>query len=212
MGNNDKMKFSNIISILLTSITCGTTAFTISTINNSRTIPSHLTKLFYLKDEVTTPVTLNKDMLATSTVKKIDHPLTTQKRLLDKISYETIQDLIDVSRPYYNLKDETVVINQNTGAFQGFSATVTPEMPLSYESGTMTATEAGRHTAIAGSVATALLNKQQGAEGKNYYLALDANLRQEKIDSKIRESFNDLAPSAKEGDARFMHMPLMLTK
>merc|ERR1712238_144327 len=170
--------------------------------NNGRTTLFHSTQLFYLKDEVTTPVTLNKDMLATSTVKKIDHPLTTQKRLLDKISYETIQDLIDVSRPYYNLKDETVVTNQNTGAFQGFSAIVTPEMPLSYESGTMTAAEAGRHTAIAGSVATALLNKQQGTEGKNYYLALNANLRQEQTNSKIRACFNDLAPPAKNGDAR----------
>merc|ERR1712238_457739 len=159
------MKFSNIISILLTSVTCGTTAFTISTINNSRTIPSHLTKLFYLKDEVTTPVALNKDMLATSVVKKIDHPLTIQNGVIEEISYDTIQDLIDVSRPYYNLKNEAVVTNQDTGAFQGFSATVTPEMPLSYESGTMTAAEAGRHTAIAGSVATALLNQQQGTKG-----------------------------------------------
>merc|ERR1712238_601389 len=150
----------------------------------------------------TTPVALNKDILATSSVKKIDHPLIAQKGAIKKISYDTIQDLIDVSRPYYNLKDETVVTNRNTGAFQGFSATVTPEMPLSYESGTMTVAEAGRHTAIAGSVATALLNKQQGTKGKHYYLALDANLRQEKIDSKIRESFNDLAPPAKEGDAR----------
>ena len=125
------MKFSNIISILLTSVTCGTTAFTISTINNSRTIPSHSTKLFYLKDEVTTPVALNKDMLATSSVKKIHHPLTTQKGAIEKISYDAIQDLIDVSRPYYNLKDEVVATNQDTGAFQRFSATVTPEMPLS---------------------------------------------------------------------------------
>ena len=71
------MKFSNI-AILFTSVTCGTTAFTISTISNSRTTPSRSTKLFYLKDEVTTPVVLNKDMLATSVVKKIDHPLTTR--------------------------------------------------------------------------------------------------------------------------------------
>ena len=141
-------------------------------------------------------------MLATSAVKMIDHPLTTQNGVIVKVSYDTIQDLIDVSRPYYNLKDEAVVTNQNTGAFQGFSATVTPEMPLSYESGTMTAAEAGRHTAIAGSVATALLNQQQGTKGKHYYLALDANLRQEPVDPKIRANFNDLAPPAKEGDAR----------
>jgi len=35
-------------------------------------------------------------------------------------------------------------------------------MPLSYESGTMTAAEAGRHTAIAGSVAASLLNNEAG--------------------------------------------------
>merc|ERR1712238_221724 len=143
------------------SVAYRATAFT-SPINNGRTTPFHSTKLFYLKDEVTTPVILNKDMLSTSAVKKIDHPLTTQKGVIENISYDAIQDLIDVSRPYHNLKNEAVVTNQNTGAFQGFSATVTPEMPLSYESGTMTAAEAGRHTAIAGSVATALLNQQQG--------------------------------------------------
>jgi len=166
-----------MITILLTSIAYEATAFTISPIINGRIAPFHSTKLFYLKDEVTTPVALlNKDILATTSVaKKTDHPLISQKGAIEKISYDAIQDLIDVSRPYYNLKDEAVVTNQNTGAFQGFSATVTPEMPLSYESGTMTAAEAGRHTAIAGSVATALLNQQQGTKGKHYYLALDAN-------------------------------------
>ena len=117
-----------MIAILLTSVTYGAAAFTILPVNNGRTTPFHSTQLFYLKDEVTTPVALNKDMLATPSVKKIDHPLTTQNGVIEKISYDTIQDLIDVSRPYYNLKDETVVTNRNTGAFQGFSATVTPEM------------------------------------------------------------------------------------
>ena len=46
------------------------------------------------------------------------------------------------------------------------------------------------------------MNQQQGTKGKHYYLALDANLRQEKTDSKIHESFNDLAPPAKQGGTR----------
>ena len=77
----------------------------------------------------------------------------TQQGVSEKISYDAIQDLIDVSKPYDNLKDETIITISTTEEFNGFSATVTPEMPLSYESGTMTAAEVGRHTAIAGSVA-----------------------------------------------------------
>jgi hypothetical protein len=89
--------------------------------------------------------------------------LTTQKGDLEKISYEAIQDLIDASRPYYNLKDETIITDSTTGAFNGLAAT---EMSLSYESGTMAAVETGRHTAIAGSVAASLLNKEAGCSSR----------------------------------------------
>ena len=92
----------------------------------------------------------------------------------------------------------------STGSTIGFAATVTPEMPLSYESGTITAAEAGRHTAIAGSVAAALLNEQQlGSNGKHYYLALDAHLRQEPMDdsSEIRRAFDNI-PNNSNGDAK----------
>jgi hypothetical protein len=75
-------------------------------------------------------------------------------------------------------------------------------MPLSYESGTMTAAEAGRHTAIAASVAASLLNKEAGTKGNHYCLALDANLRQEQVDSNIRRSFDELSPPAKKGDTK----------
>jgi hypothetical protein len=75
-------------------------------------------------------------------------------------------------------------------------------MPLSYESGTMAVAEAGRHTAIAGSVAAALLNKEAGTKGRHYYLALDANLRQELVDANIRKSFDEIYPPVAKGDAR----------
>jgi len=135
------------------------------------------TQLFYLnKDEATTPVAFSQDLLkgGVGTNERTDsRPLITQQRVFEKISYDAIQDLMDVvSKPYYNcLKDETTIITDSTaGEFNGFSAvTVTaPEMPLSYQSGTMTAAEAGRHTAIAGSVTAALLNQEAGTEGKHY--------------------------------------------
>ena len=58
-------------------------------------------------------------------------------------------------------------------------SSVTPEISLSYESGTMTAAEAGRHTVITGYVTAALLNQDAGTEGKYFYLALDEKIRQE---------------------------------
>jgi hypothetical protein len=130
-----------------------------------------------------------------------------QEEIHEKISYDDIQNLIDVSRPYYNLKDEHLVKDFTTGDTLGFAATVIPKMPLSYESGTMTAAEAGRHTVIAGSVAAALFNQEVlGNNGKHYYLALDAHLRQEKItDSEIRKSFDNI--TSRKGDARvFAHV------
>ena len=85
-------------------VAINTAIFTISPINNDRTNPFHSTKLFFLKGKVTTSVALNKGMLVTSAGKTIDHPLTTHKDVIKKFSYDTIQNLIDASWPYYNLK------------------------------------------------------------------------------------------------------------
>jgi hypothetical protein len=200
------MKFSTTVILFINAY--GATVFAFSPTNNNArgityTKSTTGTQLFYIKDEtLIAPVALINDIIPTNVAKNIGHTLTTQKGNLEKISYDTIQDLIDVSRPYYNLKDETIITDSTTGAFNGFAATVTPEMPLSYESGTMTAAEAGRHTAIAGSVAASLLNKEAGTKGKHYYLALDANLRQEPIDSNIRKSFDEVSPPVKKGDAK----------
>jgi hypothetical protein len=68
---------------------------------------------------------LTNDIITTKVAKNIDHPLTTpQKGNLEYISYDAIQDLIDVSRPYYDLKDETIITDSTTGAFNGFAATM----------------------------------------------------------------------------------------
>jgi hypothetical protein len=54
-----------------------------------------------------------------------------------------------------------------------FTCTVKPEMPFCRETGSMASAEAGRHMAIAGSVAAALNNKKKG---KHYYLALSNDI------------------------------------
>jgi hypothetical protein len=40
------------------------------------------------------------NIIPTSVAKKIDHPLTTQRGDLENISYDAIQDLIELSIPY----------------------------------------------------------------------------------------------------------------
>jgi hypothetical protein len=202
------MNFYNTAIILIQIYGATSFAFTQPKTSSRRRVAHSTrsqTELFYLKDETTMPVAFAPDQSVMGL--QTDNGLS---RLRDgvheKVSYDDIQNLIDVSRPYYNLKDEHLVKDLMTGSTLGFAATVTPEMPLSYESGTMTAAEAGRHTAIAGSVAAALFNQEEmGNNGKHYYLALDAHLRQEPImDSEIRESFDNI-PSNK-GDARvFAH-------
>ena len=198
------MKVYNIAIIL--SQVYGVTSFAFTQANNARRgiAPSHSKS----GRQLLSPVAFSEDLskAGVGTNEKTYHPLIRQQGVSEKISYDAIQDLIDVSKPYYNLKDETIIADSTTGEFNGFAATVTPEMPLSYESGTMTAAEAGRHTAIAGSVAAALLNQEAGTGGKHYYLALDANLRQEPANSKIRESFDKVSPPTKKGDAKvFAH-------
>jgi len=192
------MKFYNIAIILCQFYEA--TSFTLTPTRAHKSIaPS--TQLFYLKEETSTT---KIQVGITNNGKTTNHPLVTQQQIPERISYDKIQDLIDVSRPYYNLKEEAIINNPTTGALKGFSASVTPEMPLSYESGTMTAAEAGRHTAIAGSVAAALLNQEQngGTREKHYYLALDAHLRQEPINSQIFKQFETIGKPSKKGDAK----------
>ena len=160
------------------------------------------TELVYLREEaITMPVTA----LAPEQQSVVDRDTTNHNDLLrlkegirENISYDAIQKLIDVSRPYYNLQNEQLVKDAATGITTGFAATVAPEMPLS---GTMTASQAGRHTAIAGSVATSLWNQEQlGCNDKNYYVVLDAHLRQEPLDSETIEAFDGMP--ALEGEAK----------
>ena len=91
------------------------------------------------------------------------------------LAYAQIQQIIDVSRPYYNLRDEHLVYSSKTGVPAGFVCQVKAEMPLGREAGEMASGEAGRHMAIAGSVAAALNNPK---DGKHYYLALDVEFEQ----------------------------------
>jgi len=90
------------------------------------------------------------------------------------LDYERdIQTKIDVSRPYYALQNERVVLDKNSKLVQGIACDAHIEMPHGREDGTLTAAEAGRHMAIAGSVASAMI---QPKDGKFYYLALEAKM------------------------------------
>ena len=91
------------------------------------------------------------------------------------LPYDEIQSIIDVSRPYYNLCNERLVADNGQTFGKAFVCTVKPEMPIGSEIGPVCAAEAGRHLAIAGSVAAALY-QPSSRPGKYYYLALDNNL------------------------------------
>ena len=91
------------------------------------------------------------------------------------LNYDKIQSIIDVSRPYYNLCNERLVADNGLTFGKAFVCTVKPEMPIGSEIGPICAAEAGRHLAIAGSVAAAL-NQPSCRPGKHYYLALDNTL------------------------------------
>ena len=88
------------------------------------------------------------------------------------LSYGKIQSIIDVSHPYYNLCNERLVADNGQTFSKAFVCTVKPDMPIGFEMGSISAAEAGRHCAIAGSVAAAL-NQPWNRPGKYYYLALD---------------------------------------
>jgi len=102
------------------------------------------------------------------------HQSDPSQQLLRPLSYaDYIQHVIDVSRPYYALSNEHEIIATDSHVRKGFACTVQAEMPLGREGGDMIFAEAGRHMAIAGSIAAALNNP---VPGKFYYLALDAAL------------------------------------
>ncbi len=87
--------------------------------------------------------------------------------------------MIDVSKPYYKLENESAV---HMVSSTGFVCTVDPEMSIGREGGSnMLSAEVGRHCAIAGSVAAALnqpasRSKGVGSNTKHYYLALDCQM------------------------------------
>lgn len=78
---------------------------------------------------------------------------------------------IDVLPPYYALRD--VALDEHGDV----TAQVSIEQPLGAEIGPISGAEAGRHLAIAGSVAAAFGNP---AAGRHHYLATDAELRRAK--------------------------------
>ncbi len=96
-----------------------------------------------------------------------------------------IKNKIDVSRPYYALQNEHVLKDKKTNEVKGVICDVIPEMPHGREGGVLTLAEAGRHMAIAGSIASAMV---QPKEGKFYYLALDAKMS--------RKSFTGIASAS----------------
>jgi hypothetical protein len=110
---------------------------------------------------------------ATKGPKPIDFKsiMETQDAVFSTLCYDNfISERICVSRPYYMLENDKAVLADLENAI-AFSCSVTPKMPLGRECGDMIGGEAGRHMAIAGSVAAAL--RQKPKSGKHYYLALD---------------------------------------
>jgi len=113
-----------------------------------------------------------------------------------KLDYSEIQNIIDVSRPYYKLENEFQVdipataTNGLTSAMPlGFSCTVDPEMSIGREAGSpISFPEAGRHMAIAGSVVAAL-NQPPTKNGKHYYLAMDCHLEAASDVTPIMQTF-----------------------
>ena len=108
----------------------------------------------------------------------------------EELTYDALQSVIDVSRPYYALENEGAIkVGDET---IGFVAEVNPEMPISYEAGDMGYCETARHMAIAGSVAAALANPKQA---KHYYLALNGWMRRnEVLPSSIQEEVDKVLP------------------
>lgn len=113
----------------------------------------------------------------------------------EELSYDDIQTIIDVSRPYHALENEGAVkIGDKT---IGFVADFSQEMPFPYEDGQLGFSETARHMAIAGSVAAALRNPN---ESKHYYLALNGLMRHDDdekvLPSSIVDGIDEIIPFA----------------
>ena len=120
----------------------------------------------------------------------------------EPLGYEQfIQTRIDVSRPYYILENERAVMCTETRNPLGFFCTAEREMPLGREGGEFSTAEAGRHMAIAGSIAAAL---RQTNEGKFYYLALDCRV--------TRRVYQGVADGVQEGSSAITARCTELTK
>ena len=77
-------------------------------------------------------------------------------------------------RPIQHPCNERLVAYNGQTFGKAFVCTVKPDMPIGSEMGPISAAEAGRCLAIAGSVAAAL-NQSSSRPGKYCYLALDNN-------------------------------------
>ena len=99
-----------------------------------------------------------------------------------------------MSRPYYALENEHMLSDGKSNEVHGIACNVMPEMPHGREGGVLTLGEAGRHMAIAGSVAAAMVQPRQG---KFYYLALDAKMSRKPfkgINSSIDDDRTEVLP------------------
>jgi hypothetical protein len=85
-----------------------------------------------------------------------------------EITEDEIFERIEVTRPYYALRD------LRQGADGVMSARVRPNMRGGSELGPVTAAETGRHLAILGSTGAALANPK---DGRHFYLAFDGEIR-----------------------------------
>jgi hypothetical protein len=126
------------------------------------------------------------------------------------LKYEQIQKIIDVARPYYKLENEAAIESSpddinTTNLYEeqpmiSFMCTVKPEMPLCREPGPMASAEAGRHMAIAGSIAAALNNSKKS---KHYYLALKNELTSIALPDDVTTSSTSTSSGVESTDNAF---------
>lgn len=104
---------------------------------------------------------------------------------LRALTDEEIFSKIDVTPPYFALSD--IGVDERGDVV----ATAPIEQPFGMEIGPITGAEAGRHLAIAGSLAAAL---RQPTAGRHHYLATDAEIRRAR---KVPEHLDALAVRAR---------------
>ena len=126
-------------------------------------------------DDVPTLTVYNGTDLFDAPIIHDAHVPTTAKsfKVCDRLSFKNdIKPKIDIDRPYYALKNEHNIVDTDTKEGVGFVCTVTREMPLSRENGSISFPELGRHSAASASVAAALKNPKKG---RFHYLASTYN-------------------------------------